>query len=159
MVVKGGYRCGCPDGQSPIGLSNSQCTSAFETPLPEMHRCECKNGASCIFKNDQIICDCRNNYEGTHCEDHITKSPTAAANSSTFISLIAIALIGTLGYLMYRTFKKKQVKSGFNGNQSVSFHNGTNVEFSTVCFIYQVCFHSFNHELFFSPHSGTRISW
>ena len=135
-MVKGGYRCACPDGQSPIGLSNSQCTSAFETPTPELIRCQCKNGGACVYKenSEDVVCKCRPNYEGTYCDDHVTKSPTSASNSSTLVSLIAIALIGTLGYLMYRTFKKKQVKSGFNGNQSVSFHNGTNVEFSTVSF-------------------------
>lgn len=75
LLVPGGHRCSCPDGQGPSPSFNGKCSAAFERPLAAPLRCECKNGGSCAFSaSGSVTCKCADNFAGSLCEDSIAKT-------------------------------------------------------------------------------------
>lgn len=113
LLVPNGYRCSCPDGVISI---NGLCSSAFEAAKSQPYRCQCKNGGSCAFSekdNTKIICKCLENFEGSHCEEHVPRSRINGQISSLFASVILPILIVLLTLLiassLYVFFKKRNL--------------------------------------------------
>ncbi|OTF70832.1 hypothetical protein BLA29_013697, partial [Euroglyphus maynei] len=118
LLIPRGYRCSCPDGlQHSVFGSISKCNSAFEHPLAMPYKCECKNGGSCMFTNndddnEKIICKCLDNFVGNHCEDSVAKTKLNSrwvlrTTPSLLLLLFALILASLVFVIVY--FQKKNL--------------------------------------------------
>lgn len=114
LLIRGGYRCSCPDSTNSVLSLNGQCTTAFEQPKALPHRCQCRNGGSCVqsdAETSKIICKCLENFEGSNCEEYIPRSQIGGDTDHVFAAIILPILIVvlTLGLAagLYTYFKRK----------------------------------------------------
>ncbi|RWS16465.1 low-density lipoprotein receptor-related protein 2-like protein [Dinothrombium tinctorium] len=139
VLIPSGYRCTCPDGTPAAASVTGQCTSGFEQKKALPQHCLCKNGGYCVEGgNKNLVCKCQPDFEGTYCDDYISKSPLTHSKSSVtaiIIPILVILIISILIIAFVLFFRKRHFKPGFN-NQSVSFRSGTNVEFSGPTFMH-----------------------
>lgn len=133
LIVPRGYRCACPDGQTPGNLNGRCDSAAFEQPKAEPLKCPCRNGGSCDPSSGVAHCRCKPNFEGSRCEEYIPRSRIyGQGGNNVFMSLFVVLLVFVIAGILFVVFKKKNFingKPGF-GNHSVSFRSGTNVEFN-----------------------------
>ncbi|CAB3367800.1 Hypothetical predicted protein [Cloeon dipterum] len=136
LLVPSGYKCACPDGsvQRP-GTSEVNCDAPSERPRPSPRVCECQNGGVCKESKDGgVVCECPPDFQGDHCLDHVarTRVPGADSRSATIFYLLLVLVLILAGagaaflFLRYRPFGKGSM---LGSTQSVSFRQGTNVEF------------------------------
>lgn len=114
LVVPRGYRCACPDGQTPDDIAGRCETAAFEAPKPQLYRCHCKNGGACAQKDDNsndIICRCRPNFEGSDCGEYIARSRVfpGSSTANTVVSIFIVLVVMILASVLYLFFKKKNM--------------------------------------------------
>src|SRR6218665_154914 len=135
LLVPNGHRCSCPDGRGPNYNIQGKCSAAFEHPLSQPFKCECRNGGACqesATDSDRITCICPNGYAGKFCEDSIAKTKISSTailrlTPSLLLFIIVLILAGLVFGLIY--VQKRNLKAVYPGNQAVSFRSGTNVEF------------------------------
>lgn len=109
LLVPGGHRCACPDGPGSTLPVHGMCNAAFEHPLAQPYKCECKNGGYCIQSStntNTIICKCQDNFGGTLCEELISKTKIKTKLvlrlvPSIFLFLIVLALACFVFFVFY----------------------------------------------------------
>lgn len=143
LLIPGGYRCACPDTTIQVQTGNEvSCDTTQERPRPSPQRCPCQNRGTCTG-DGQIQCLCPNDYEGVHCELQVqrVRTPSESIPPATIIvPILLILLAGLAGAGVYVYFFRRSGRakgSGFTGfgtSPSVSFRQGTNVEFGPAAF-------------------------
>jgi low density lipoprotein-related protein 2 len=146
LIPNGGFRCSCPEGTNLRPSSSAQCEAAFErekaSPLP----CPCENGGFCLTTSEsETSCSCQEGYSGQTCSNFVQKRRISGGESepvspaAIVIPLVLIILLSLGGGAFYIFLRKKNfygkqfVQAGgssiIGGGSSVSFRQGSNVEF------------------------------
>ncbi|XP_073976140.1 low-density lipoprotein receptor-related protein megalin isoform X3 [Rhodnius prolixus] len=140
LIVPGGHRCSCPDNTN-IRVSSAEvlCDSAAEEPLPLPRICHCRNGGICREDGADLVCACPQDYSGSDCETLVQRTRAPGSGSTALVIPIVILLvIAAAGAIFYfirkRPFGKGPGLSSLTNSQSVSFRQGTNVEFGSPAF-------------------------
>ena len=143
VLIPGGYRCACPDSTIQVQTgSELSCDTTQERPRPSPLRCPCQNRGVCTG-DGQVQCQCPNDYDGVHCETHVFRRPTpseSVAPAYIIVPILLIILAGLAGAAVYIFFFRRSGRAkgsgftGFGGSPSVSFRQGTNVEFGPASF-------------------------
>ena len=142
LLIPGGFRCACPDnGQGQSG-SEVSCDALVERQRPSPLRCPCQNRGVCT-DDGKVQCECPPDFEGVHCETHLLRRPAPsesvppASIIAPVVVIIFAALIGAAVYVFFFRRAGRAKGSGFTGfgtSPSVSFRQGTNVEFGPTVF-------------------------
>lgn len=118
------------------------CDTTQERPRPSPLRCPCQNRGVCTG-DGQVQCLCPNDYEGVYCETHLLRRPTpseSVAPAYIIVPILLIILAGLAGAAVYVFFFRRAGRAkgsgftGFGASPSVSFRQGTNVEFGPTTF-------------------------
>ena len=137
LLIPGGYRCACPETSS-----EEKCDATNEPPRPSPLRCPCQNRGVCTGVGT-VQCQCPSDYEGVHCETHLLRARTTPSDSvaPAYIIVPLLLIIAVLGgAAVYVFFFRRNGRAkgagftGFGGSPSVSFRQGTNVEFGPAAF-------------------------
>ncbi|XP_063240571.1 low-density lipoprotein receptor-related protein 2 [Bacillus rossius redtenbacheri] len=143
LLVPGGHRCKCPDNTDSHNSGETQCDAASEAPRPAPRVCPCRNGGLCKETAvGTLECDCPVDFGGGHCEHFLGTSQASAADTSTAAIVVPVVVVLFLllaGAALYfvlwkKPFGKGPVLGGLTNSQSVSFRQGTNVEFGSPTF-------------------------
>lgn len=142
ILIPSGYRCACPDSFQNQQSSDVSCDAVIERPRPSPLRCPCQNGGVC--SDDGLAqCRCQPDYVGIHCETYISRRPTPSESVAPayiiapVLVILVICLAGVAGYFFFFRRSARAKGSGFvgfGGSPSVSFRQGTNVEFGPTAF-------------------------
>ncbi|KAK0162271.1 hypothetical protein PV327_008621 [Microctonus hyperodae] len=133
--IPSGYRCICPDSAGPRLPQSSErvCDASIERPKPSPRICPCQNGGQCQQSEDnELICACPITYSGEHCEMSLASSKSANSTAAIVIPIVVCILILLSAAAIIFVLKKRPFKPGGLGAltaQSVSFRQGSNVEF------------------------------
>ncbi|XP_056632979.1 low-density lipoprotein receptor-related protein 2 isoform X2 [Diorhabda sublineata] len=144
LIVPNGHRCSCPDSSTPSQKIKADivCDAASERERPLPRICKCENGGNCkeIEDSNELQCHCLPNYQGEFCEIHSEHSTAGSRTNTTaivvpivVILLILAAAMGVYVFIRKRPFKGSGLGS-LASSQSVSFRQGTNVEFGPNSF-------------------------
>ena len=137
LLIPGGYHCSCPESGS-----DDKCDAANEPPRPSPLRCPCQNRGVCDGVGT-VQCKCPSDYEGVHCETHLLKArttPSDSASAAAYIIVPLLLIILGIGVTVYVFFFRRNGRAkgagftGFGASPSVSFRQGTNVEFGPAAF-------------------------
>ncbi|CAH1397949.1 unnamed protein product [Nezara viridula] len=137
---RGDYLCTCPDNTKMIqSETETICDSATEEPLPLPRVCHCQNGGLCQEDDTGgLICSCPNEFTGSACEVYVQMVRTSGPSIALIVPLIVLLVLASAGAIYYvvrkRPFGKGPVLSSLTNSQSVSFRQGTNVEFGSPAF-------------------------
>ncbi|KAF5276464.1 hypothetical protein FQA39_LY06533 [Lamprigera yunnana] len=144
LLVPGGHRCTCPDATAPGQKAKSEitCDAASERPRPSPKVCFCQNGGVCRETDTtDLMCECPTNYHGQFCDLHAAHSKTMGASNTIAIVIPIVVIMLVLGaaagvwfFLRKRPFGKGTTLSSLASSQSVSFRQGSNVEFGNNSF-------------------------
>lgn len=163
LLVPGGYRCACPDSNMVGGMGNSasnplphrikspdiNCDAPLVPPRPEPRICPCRNGGICrvsLADSNQLECDCPPEVKGSRCEESVSggsRGPGGGSGGRDAVSAVIVPIVvvlcvlgaatGVWFFLRKRPFGKGTGLAGL-AQQSVSFRQGTNVEFGPNTF-------------------------
>ena len=142
VLIPGGFRCSCPESNSGPGTSEVSCDAAQERPRPSPLRCPCQNRGVCTG-DGMPQCQCPADYEGVHCETHLQRRPAPSEGVATAYIMVPVLLIivaALAGAAVYVYFFRRSLLAkgsgfaGFGSSPSVSFRQGTNVEFGPTTF-------------------------
>lgn len=140
LLTQDNYQCKCPDNtQSRIVFSSTVCDSATEEPLPLPRACHCRNGGFCE-EDDKgaLYCSCPPQFVGDTCQNSVQWGKGPGASAAILIPFIVLLLLASAGAIYFvirkRPFGKGPVLSSLTNSQSVSFRQGTNVEFGSPAF-------------------------
>merc|ERR1712012_788431 len=123
--------------------SNTQCEAAFEDPKHQPLVCKCQNGGFCVdtgsSQSEEAPCLCPDSYVGAYCE-HSKKFIGAGKSGSTaavFVPIFLIIVVIVSAVALYVYYQRKRGEPKFVGgiSNSVSFRQGTNVEFEGPSFV------------------------
>lgn len=144
LIVPQGYRCACPDNANPHSRERGEvhCDAASERPRPEPRICECQNGGVCReTPGNNLECECPDEFLGPECQNYVGAARTSATSAilaPVLIPVLVIILLTAAAGAFYvyrkRPFGKGAVLGGLTNSQSVSFRQGTNVEFGAPAF-------------------------
>lgn len=139
VPIPGGNRCLCSDSIGPlqqretIRSNERHCDATNERPLPAPRICPCRNGGLCQEVEDKLQCDCPAPFHGEFCEIMLgARSTNATAAIVIPIVVSILVLFGAAAIIMVlkkRPFGKPGGLGSLTGAQSVSFRQGSNVEF------------------------------
>ncbi|XP_074098383.1 low-density lipoprotein receptor-related protein megalin isoform X1 [Cotesia typhae] len=135
--VPSGYRCLCPDSAGPRLSQTSEriCDASIERPKPSPWICPCEHGGQCQQTDDKLECVCPSNYHGEHCEISLINSRLSNSTTTIVIPIVVCLLVLFVAAAVILVVKKRPFgKPGGLGSltaQSVSFRQGSNVEFGT----------------------------
>ncbi|KAF7989294.1 hypothetical protein HCN44_007968 [Aphidius gifuensis] len=137
VAVPAGSKCLCPDSAGPRSLQASEriCDASVERPKPSPRICQCQNGGICQQSDEnELVCACIENYHGEHCEINLTLTRNHNTVTAIFVPLVVACLILLSAIAIFIVLKKrpfgKTVGLGGLTAQSVSFRQGTNIEFN-----------------------------
>ncbi|XP_046609747.1 low-density lipoprotein receptor-related protein 2 isoform X1 [Neodiprion virginianus] len=137
LAIPAGHRCLCPDSAGPRQPHASErvCDAVAERPRPSPRECPCQNGGVCrVSENNELECACPTNFHGVHCEVSIVAARAGTSTAAIVIPII-VAILFLLGaaavfiVLKKRPFGKTTGLGSLTGPQTVSFRQGSNVEF------------------------------
>jgi low density lipoprotein-related protein 2 len=146
LLVPGGRRCACPDNTIPTSHRSAAdvvCDAAAERPRLDPKICRCENGGMC-HEDEQgnLKCECLPEFKGSSCEQSLghTYYPTTGSTAAIIVPIMVILLVllaaGGVWYVIRkRPFGKVARLSSLSSSQSVSFRQGTNVEFNSPGFV------------------------
>ncbi|KAL7294867.1 hypothetical protein TKK_0011791 [Trichogramma kaykai] len=139
VAVPRGHRCLCPDrsgysGPAPLTGNDVVCDATIEREKPAPKVCQCKNGGFCIeAEGGKLTCVCPEDYRGDTCEIGFASSRSGSAAASIIVPIIVSILVLLAAAAVFIILKKRPFgKPGLGsltGAQSVSFRQGSNVEF------------------------------
>ncbi|KAG5887844.1 hypothetical protein JTB14_005610 [Gonioctena quinquepunctata] len=139
LLVPNGHRCACPDSATPSQKikADIHCDSPSEKERPLPRICKCENGGLCVEPEEDgdLMCRCLPGYQGQYCDIHTEHSIAGEGGSMSaiiipivVILLVLCAATGVFFFVRKRPFKGSGLGS-LASSQSVSFRQGTNVEF------------------------------
>ena len=105
--------------------------------------CKCQNGGFCVdtgsSQSEEAPCLCPDSYVGAYCE-HSKKFIGAGKSGSTaavFVPIFLIIVVIVSAVALYVYYQRKRGEPKFVGgiSNSVSFRQGTNVEFEGPSFV------------------------
>ncbi|XP_075155675.1 low-density lipoprotein receptor-related protein megalin [Haematobia irritans] len=146
LLVPGGHRCACPDSSGALPSHRSTmeviCDAAAERPRPAPRICPCQNGGFCVEDNNgELMCECLGDFKGDHCEQnaagmfgHGGANVTAVVVPIMVILLVLLAAGGVWFVIRKKPFGKLARLPTLTSSQSVTFRQGTNVEFNAPGF-------------------------
>ncbi|XP_065212523.1 low-density lipoprotein receptor-related protein 2 isoform X2 [Planococcus citri] len=142
LIIPGGMSCACPDNSKPrTGISEVFCDAASEQPRAAPQVCSCENGGICKegTKEEQLVCECPPQFSGPYCEVHAKQSFTQIFNRSNLLYPFVIGVVLISAILIFFVLRKRPFGKGaglgrLTNSQSVSFRQGTNVEFGNAGF-------------------------
>ncbi|GBP08672.1 Low-density lipoprotein receptor-related protein 2 [Eumeta japonica] len=140
LAVPGGRRCACPDGQasSKRAIQEVICDAPVESERPAPRICPCENGGVCEEAEDHTLqCVCRAPMLPPTCavaESQSGRAPGVAAVAVPVVVLVLAALGAAAAWFVIRKrpFGKGSGLGSLASSQSVSFRQGSNVEFGGV---------------------------
>nr|XP_049706722.1 low-density lipoprotein receptor-related protein 2 isoform X3 [Helicoverpa armigera] len=141
LRVPGGRRCVCPELQPPPKrlAHERQCDAAVEAPRALPRVCPCENGGTCAWDAaGALSCRCRAPLQPPLCAasaaSAAARAGTAAAVLVPLLLVLLLALAGAAAWFVIRKrpFGKGGGLSSLASSQSVSFRQGSNVEFGGV---------------------------
>ncbi|XP_014481783.1 PREDICTED: low-density lipoprotein receptor-related protein 2 [Dinoponera quadriceps] len=142
VAIPGGHRCLCSDSvgplQRPIRDDNERhCDATNERPLPAPRICRCQNGGRCREEDDKLACNCREEFHGEFCEMAAVAAIAGGSTAAIVIPIVVtlLVLFGIAAVFMVlkkRPFSKPGGLGSLTGAQSVSFRQGSNVEFGSA---------------------------
>ncbi|XP_066588132.1 low-density lipoprotein receptor-related protein 2 isoform X2 [Prorops nasuta] len=138
VPVPGGHRCLCPDSvgpQQPVHYNERQCDATSERPRPAPRICPCQNGGRC--EDSKVECTCPTGFQGQHCEVGLVAARASGSTAAIVIPIVVSLLILLTAAAIFMVLKKRPFgKPGglgsLTGAQSVSFRQGSNVEFGAT---------------------------
>ncbi|XP_049818680.1 low-density lipoprotein receptor-related protein 2 [Aethina tumida] len=145
LVVPNGHRCSCPDSSTPTPSYKTKaevaCDAPSERERPAPRVCPCENGGICRETDTgDLTCECLPDYRGQNCDVHTAHNRQGGGSTATaivvpivVILLVVAAAAGVWVFLRKRPFGKSGLGS-LASSQSVSFRQGTNVEFGANTF-------------------------
>ncbi|XP_075210649.1 uncharacterized protein LOC142318001 [Lycorma delicatula] len=119
---------------NPTGVKTS------EPPLHAPRICKCQNGYCEEDKNGDLYCNCFPEFRGQFCDIYIQRARVPALGNMAALliplTLLLVVLAAAAIYIVIRkrTFGKGTGLGGLTNSQSVSFRQGTNVEFCSPTF-------------------------
>jgi low density lipoprotein-related protein 2 len=132
LIPNGGYRCACPEGSVFREKSLSACEAPFEREKPQPLTCPCSNGGTCKFE-EVLTCQCPEDFVGQYCGEHVQRrrisNDTGVSPAAVAIPLVIIILLSLGAGAFYIFLKKRGDFIGKGLGSSVSFRQGSNVEF------------------------------
>ncbi|CAA9998004.1 unnamed protein product [Nesidiocoris tenuis] len=141
LIIPGGSRCSCPDSSSPRMTASQICDTATEDPLPLPRVCNCQNGGYCVESetSSELACSCPEFFTGAACEIKVGWSKGPGASTAALVIPVVVLLLLASGaaifiFIRKRPFGKGPGLSSLTNSQSVSFRQGTNVEFGSPAF-------------------------
>jgi len=139
LIVPGGHRCSCPDNAVPRLGGETYCDAASEAELPLPRVCPCQNGGVCVEDTrGDLACDCPREFLGRRCETYAMKAHSGGSgNMGILVIPIVILLVLLAAGAVYVFIRKRPFGKpvlGLTNSQSVSFRQGTNVEFGSPTF-------------------------
>ncbi|KAK9880927.1 hypothetical protein WA026_013260 [Henosepilachna vigintioctopunctata] len=144
LLVPGGKRCGCPDliysTQQHRGKGDRICDAPIELARVLPHKCLCQNGGTCKKDNNHPICECPADFNGVYCDLRSAFSKADSGGTATAFILPILVVLLVLGTITAAWFilKKRPFANTTLGalgtNQTVTFRQGTNVEFGSSSF-------------------------
>jgi low density lipoprotein-related protein 2 len=146
LLVPGGRRCACPDNTVPTSHRSTAeviCDAAAERPRPDPKICTCENGGMCMENElGELKCECLPEFSGSNCEQSLghTYIPGSANTAAIIVPIMVIILVliaaaGVWYVIRKRPFGKVARLPSLSSSQSVSFRQGTNVEFNSPGFV------------------------
>ncbi|XP_063382257.1 low-density lipoprotein receptor-related protein 2 isoform X1 [Cydia fagiglandana] len=139
LAVPGGRRCACPDSAAPKpkGIAQEQaCDAAAEVPRPLPRICPCQNGGVCSeTTSGELECICRAPLLPPYCAE--AAASTRAAPAAVLVPVLLVLLLAIAGAAAWFVIRKRPFGKGgglssLASSQSVSFRQGSNVEFGGV---------------------------
>jgi low density lipoprotein-related protein 2 len=140
LIIPSGHRCKCPNNIKFQAGSKTSCDAAYEEPKPQPLVCKCQNGGFCIeTESGETECRCEENFTGEYCDigkDAIigSKAGSKAAIAAPVILIIMVIICAISLYVYYQR-KRGEPKVLGGITNSVSFRQGTNVEFEGPSFV------------------------
>ncbi|KAL0271000.1 UNVERIFIED_CONTAM: hypothetical protein PYX00_008246 [Menopon gallinae] len=145
LLIPMGHRCACPDNTNTHSRMQSevQCDAASERPRPEPRICLCQNGGVCReAESGELMCECSKDFQGQYCDIFVGISLSGHSGSTAVavvLPIILILLAAAIGaaivfIIRKRPFGKGGALGALTNSQSVSFRQGTNVEFGSPVF-------------------------
>ncbi|XP_043497943.1 low-density lipoprotein receptor-related protein 2 isoform X2 [Polistes fuscatus] len=138
VAVPNGHRCLCPDNVGPHISSERHCDAPIQRARPAPRVCPCQNGGLCEkVVDNKLKCGCRRDFAGEFCEIGVMVARTGSSTATIVIPIVVsiLVLLGAAAVIMVlkkRPFGKPGGLGGLTGAQSVSFRQGSNVEFGAV---------------------------
>ncbi|KAF7269177.1 hypothetical protein GWI33_017770 [Rhynchophorus ferrugineus] len=140
LIVPNGHRCSCPDSLViPTHKTKAEiiCDAPIEVNRALPRICECQNSGICREDEaGELLCECLPNFEGRFCDIVLAHGSSAGETNTTAIVVpIVVILILAAATGVWIFIRKKPFGKGGLGSlassQSVSFRQGTNVEFGS----------------------------
>jgi low density lipoprotein-related protein 2 len=140
LIIPTGYRCKCPNNQAFQQGSKTSCDAAYEEPKPQPLVCKCQNGGFCVeTKSGETQCECEENYKGEHCDVsiHLIVISNAGGRAAIVVPILLIIMVIVCAISLYVYYQRKRGEPKVLGGitNSVSFRQGTNVEFDGPSFV------------------------
>ncbi|XP_028162100.1 low-density lipoprotein receptor-related protein 2-like [Ostrinia furnacalis] len=140
LAVPGGRRCSCPDAapQPKRAAQDVACDAAVEPERPLPRVCPCENGGTCVEEEGELRCACRAGLQPPTCAAAAPVTAARAAAAAAVIVPVLLVLVLVLGaaaawfVIRKRPFGKGGGLGSLASSQSVSFRQGSNVEFGGV---------------------------
>lgn len=98
-----GYTCACPEGTSFVPNSNTECDAGSDPPPTMPPPCQCQNGGTCYFNDNNALCRCPPSWFGTFCEKNQSRVLASSAGIAIGVTLLVVVLLVALVY----TVRKK----------------------------------------------------
>merc|ERR1712117_753171 len=125
LIIPSGYRCKCPNNIKFQAGSKTSCDAANEEPKPQPLVCKCQNGGFCgetefwDIGKDAII------------------GSKAGSKAAVIVPVLLIIVVIICAVALYVYYQRKRGEPKVLGGitNSVSFRQGTNVEFEGPSFV------------------------
>ncbi|XP_026327983.1 low-density lipoprotein receptor-related protein 2 isoform X3 [Hyposmocoma kahamanoa] len=141
LLVPAGHRCACPDQQPPPKrvMHELACDAAVEAERAAPRVCPCENGGRCAEAEDgSLECVCRPPLQPPFCAGAAGTAAGRTATSAAVLVPVLLLVVLALGaaaawfVVRKRPFGKGGALGSLASSQSVSFRQGSNVEFGGV---------------------------
>ncbi|XP_053722161.1 low-density lipoprotein receptor-related protein 2 [Synchiropus splendidus] len=90
LLRPGGYSCACPQGTGFLTGSRTDCDAGFDPPPTMPPPCQCVNGGTCYFNDNQALCMCPPKWSGDQCQISIF---TVASTVGIVLAVVIILVI------------------------------------------------------------------